>query len=248
MKTCSDSISGGQTRRTGLGLILLGIYLNIPFSVLGLVFSYPGILRRPSGEILTRFEAGGPVLLAVWYAFLLAALAMIVLAGMARRLGVGASVAGMLAGVLQAIGLIRWVFVVPGLARAYTAPGATAATRETVTVVFDAVHAYAGVAVGEHLGQLATAVWAVLFASALFDAHRIRRWQLRLAWVAAGLILVGLAEGFATVLPFDPGVLGVATPMGFIVLSAWMVLAGVTLFRGGGVDSLRFQASSQSNA
>lgn len=229
-------------------MILLGIYLNVPFTILGLVFSYPGILRRPTGEILTRFEAGGPFLLGFWYSFLLAALAMMVLAGTARRLGSGASVAGLLAGMFQAIGLIRWVFVVPGLARAYTAPVSTAATREATTVVFDALHAYAGVAIGEHLGQLATAVWAVLFASSLRRAGRIPNWQLRLAWTAAALILAGLVEGFATVLPFDPGVLGVATPLGFIVLSVWMVAAGLSLYRGRVPEASRFRESSRSNA
>jgi hypothetical protein len=129
-----------------------------------------------------------------------------------------------------------------------TAPEATGATRETVTVVFDAVHAYAGVAIGEHLGQMATAVWSVLFASSLFNTGRIPRWQVWLARVAAALIVAGLTEGFATVLPFDPGPLGVATPLGFIVLSGWMVVAGVTLFRGHGNAAGHSPASNPSNA
>lgn len=231
------SESARIARRTGYGMIFLGIYLNLPFAALGAVFSYPDILRRPAGEILTRFAAGGPLLIGVWYAFVLAALAMIALACIARPMSRAAAVTGILAGVFQTIGLIRWVFVVPVLARTYTSPESTAATRETVAVIFDALHAFAGVAVGEHLGQLATAAWVTLFASALVTSGWIPRWQVRMAQVAVVLIVAGLAEGFATVQPFDPGPLGLATPVGFVVLSAWMVAVGLTLVRRAGFPS-----------
>jgi hypothetical protein len=218
-------------------MMALGIYLNIPFAVLGQIFAYPQILREPAGAILARFHAGGTPLLAVWYAFFLAALALVPLAFMARRLGTssslsaGGAIAGVLAGVFQAIGLIRWVFVVPILADDYMAPDATVATRETITIVFTTLHAYAGVAIGEHLGQLATAVWSLLLSASLKNSGQIPRWQNHIAQIAATLILIGLVEGFATVRPFDPGLAGIATPGGFIALSVWMVIAGFTLTR-----------------
>jgi len=48
----------------GLGLITLGIGLNIPFAILGATFGYPDILRQPTAEVLTRFHAGGTPLIA----------------------------------------------------------------------------------------------------------------------------------------------------------------------------------------
>jgi hypothetical protein len=227
---------GVSSRSVGYAMMALGIYLNIPFAVLGWIFAYPQVLREPAGTILARFHAGGTLLLAVWYAFVLAALALVPLAFMARRLGTsswsaGAAIAGVLGGVFQAIGLIRWVFVVPILAEHYMAPDATAATRETITVAFTTLHAYAGVAIGEHLGQLATAAWALLLSASLKNSGRIPRWQNHIAQIAAALILVGLVEGFATVRPFDPGLAAIATPWGFIALSVWMVIAGFTLTR-----------------
>ncbi len=223
-------------RPIGYALMALGIYLNIPFAVLGWIFDYPQILRESPGEILTRFNEGGIVLLVVWYAFVLAALALVPLAIMARRLSTSSlstvsAVAGVLAGVLQAVGLLRWVFVVPLLAASYVAADATPATRETVVAVFSTLHAYAGVAIGEHLGQLATAVWLLLLSAALKKSGHIPRWQHQFAVVATSLILVGLVEGFATVQPFDPGLAGIATPAGFIALSVWMVVAGFGLTR-----------------
>jgi hypothetical protein len=57
------------------------------------------------------------------------------------------------------------------------------------------------------------------------------RWQVWLGGGAAALIALGLAEGFATVVAFDAGWLGLATPIGYIALSFWMVAVGVSFIR-----------------
>ncbi len=220
----------------GAGLISLGIYLNIPFSILGLIFDYPQILRQPAGDILTMFDKGGLTLIAVWYAFALAAMLMIVVVVLVHNVLRDtnenllriATVFGVLAGVLQVLGLIRWVFVVPSLASAYTDPAATEASRSTAVVVFNALHQYAGVAIGEHLGQIFTAAWA-----ALVSASMIRK--LRMLGVAgiviATVMALGLVEGVATVVSFDPGIFGVLTPFAFIALSIWMIGLGIWMLR-----------------
>lgn len=63
-------------------MMALGICLNIPFAILGWIFDYPQILRQPAGEILARFDEGGILLLAVWYAFALAAPALLIFVGL----------------------------------------------------------------------------------------------------------------------------------------------------------------------
>jgi hypothetical protein len=55
------------------------------------------------------------------------------------------------------------------------------------------------------------------------------RWIAILGVAAAGFILAGLAEAYATVLPFDPGFLALAAPVGFMLLSVWMLITGVGL-------------------
>ena len=69
----------------------------------------------------------------------------------ATLLVVGASV-GVLAGLVQLLGLIRWPFLVPYLARLDADPVASPTQRETVDIVFQSFNRYLGVAVGEHLG------------------------------------------------------------------------------------------------
>ena len=59
-----------QIRRvTGILLIVGAILVNIPFTLLITTFDYPDILRAPTGEILTRFAAGGSSLLWTWLVF-----------------------------------------------------------------------------------------------------------------------------------------------------------------------------------
>ena len=142
-----------------------------------------------------------------------------------------ATVAGVGAGLVQALGLIRWVFAVPVLARTFCDPGSSEAARSAAVVAFESLHQYAGVALGEHLGQLGTAAWTALVAMELYSRRGFAPWQAWLGFASSGLIALGLAEGFATVLAFDPGVLGLASPVGYIGFSVWLIAIGVTFLK-----------------
>lgn len=230
---------------TGVFLIFWGIYLNIPFSILSAIFDYPDILRHPTAEVLTAFKAGGNGLLAAWYAFALAALFFVfvvlllhqVLRRESRILLSLATVSGILAAVLQLLGLIRWVFVVPGLAEVYTNEDSSQATKEAVIVVFNAFHQYAGVAIGEHLGQLFTALWIMFVSIILINSQRFKKWQGYAGIIIAIMMLFGLVEGFATVIDFDAGIFGLLPMISFVGLSLWLVTLGVDLIRRNALET-----------
>jgi hypothetical protein len=217
--------------------------LNIPFAILGATFNYPDILRQPTADVLIRFQAGGTALIATWYAFMAAALffvpiSVLVHDALAPSDGRRASsmlrlatVAGVGAGLVQALGLIRWVFAVPVLARTFCDPASSEAARAAAVVAFESLHQYAGVALGEHLGQLGTATWTALIAMEMFSRRGFARWQAWLGFGSSALIVVGLAEGFATVIPFNAGVLGLATPVGYVGFSVWLIVIGVGFLR-----------------
>lgn len=225
-------------RRLGISAIALAIVFNIPFSMLGAIFDYPDILRRTAGEALTKFAAGGPMLILTWYGFALAALALAPLAvalsitrdRIATRpaLAIGAAVAGAMAGMAQAIGLLRWVFVIPGLARAYTSgtPDAQAAAERA----FDLLNAYGGVAIGEHLGQLMTAAF-VLCLARLQWAETARK-TAAIGYLTAAVMVVGTGEGLALAMDADGSAFGMATIAGFMGLTLWLIVTGVGLLRG----------------
>jgi hypothetical protein len=73
-----------------------------------------------------------------------------------------ATTIGVRAGLVQMLGLLRWVYVVPALARTYADRSLEPVEREVNAAVFRALHQYLGVGVGEHLGYLFTGIWSVL--------------------------------------------------------------------------------------
>ncbi len=101
---------------------------------------------------------------------------------------------GVLAGLVQMLGLLRWVYLVPSLARLNADPTIGTGQREANIAVFSAVHRYLGVGVGEHLGYMFTGVWSVLTGVAAVGSQMIPAWM---GWVGivigAGLI-VGSGE------------------------------------------------------
>jgi hypothetical protein len=226
-------------RVTGLLLIVMPIAFNLCFFLLGRRFDYPNILRRPTEEILRRFQAGGVALKLTWHAFFLTAVAfvpLVILVGQVLAVDDLAVVPlatafGVLAGAVQVLGLIRWPYLVPYLARTYLDPSSSEATRDAVALVFQAFHRYAGVAVGEHLGYLFTGLWTLFVGVAMTQGDVFPTW---LGWIGVVLgvaLIVGSAE-FAG--PFEErgwGFAGMLVPIAYIVWSLWLVAAGITLAR-----------------
>jgi hypothetical protein len=143
---------------TGASAIALAIAFNIPYAILAATYDYPDVLRRPAGEALDLFAAGGPELILTWHCFALSALALALIAialsltpaRIAEKpgLAIGAAIMGSLAGLAQAIGLWRWVFVIPGLAHTHADPASTPDARLAAERAFDLLNQYGGVAIG----------------------------------------------------------------------------------------------------
>ncbi|MES2988816.1 MAG: DUF4386 family protein [Pseudomonadota bacterium] len=228
-----------STKILGAAAIALAIAFNVPFSILASIYDYPDILRRSAGEALDKFAAGGPALILTWYGFALAAMALVPISialsvtreRIAERpaLAIGAAVTGALAGLAQVIGLLRWVFVIPGLAHTHatgTPEAAAAAGR-----AFDLLNAYGGVAIGEHLGQLMTALFVGQLAAL--------QWSER-AKVTAGIgfataitLVAGTGEGLTISLGADGSGFAMATIAGFMGLTLWLIATGIGLIRKG---------------
>ena len=109
-------------------LIAVPIAFNAAFFELGRAFDYPSILRKEPDEILRRFAAGGSGLVLRWEALLVSALAMLPLVALLAvvlaappALTALSVVIGAAAALVQALGLVRWPFAVPG-SRAATSP------------------------------------------------------------------------------------------------------------------------------
>jgi hypothetical protein len=218
-------------------LIALPIAFNTFFFQLERLFEYPAVLRHPAGVVLNRFHAGGMRLKLTWYGFtltavLLAPLAVLlgqVLARDEHEIVPVATTIGVLAAAVQFLGLARWPFLVPALARTYEDPESAAATRQATAVAFDSFNRYLGVAVGECLGYLLTGAWTVLTAVAMLQSSAFDAW---LAWpgIVIGLLLVLGSLEFVG--PFEETgwkVAATIVPLAYIAWSLWLIVTGVVL-------------------
>ncbi len=216
---------------TAVFLVIVPMVFNAAFFALQRAFEYPDILRRPTDEILRRFRDGGPGLRRLWYIFAASAALFIPVPVLVQELFAPAppwflavgTVFGVLAGIVQVVGLLRWPFVVGGLAEMYLAADANAAKREAVSVVFEALHRYAGVAVGEHLGYLFTAIWTILLCLAIIATGIVGGWVGWLGLPGALMIFAGLFEEAG----WKPA--GAITAIGYVLWSLWLIVFGVSL-------------------
>ena len=222
-------------RAAGVVLIVAPLWFNATFALLGKRFDYPNILRRPTTEILERFRAGGSSLILLWWMFMLSGLLLIpavVLLGQALGFtGIVplAVTVGVLAGLVQMLGLLRWVYLVPSLARKNADPALESGQREANVAVFRAMHQYLGVGVGEHLGYLFTGIWSILIGVAIAGEGLVPAWM---GWagivIGAGLI-VGSAEFLGPNEERGWAIVGAAVPFLYIAWSLWLLAMGIVL-------------------
>lgn len=213
---------------TGILLIVVPLAFNAAFFALQRSFDYPAILRRSNEEVLERFHSGGTRLRALWYGFAFSALLFVPVPVLMQQLFPAApwylpaaTVIGVLAGVMQLIGLLRWSFLVPVLANVWKDPQASAAHKDAAEVVFEAFHKFVGGGIGEHLGYVLTAVWTLLISIAIIQTHLVSVWLAGLGIVAGVGILIGVLE--EANLKWAAAVNAVA----YVVWSIWLLAMGV---------------------
>lgn len=223
---------------TGLFFIIGAVLVNIPYTLLIINFDYPDILRSPIDHILTQFQAGGSPLIYTWLAFAWVGLPMLFGAIMLKCVLEKenslfletATTIGVIGFVVQVIGLLRWVFVVPVIARLYTNPGTTIAMKESLTAVFMGIHQYGGVVLGEHMGQFFIIVWMSMISAIIYKSPMFARWVAWLGWFASAVYLLAQTELFATAIPGLP-VIGWAGLSGSLLWLLWMIVIGIYLIK-----------------
>jgi hypothetical protein len=222
---------------TGLLLLVLPVAYNGLYTLLARSFDYPNILRRPTDQVLERFAAGGSRLVLVWWGFAMSAVLLApavvllsaILADADPAVLALATAIGLLAALVQFLGLVRWPFAVPQLARLAGDPAATPATREAVEVVFQTLNRYLGVAVGEHLGYLFTGLWTALAGVALIQSDLLHPLFGVVGLVLAPLFVLGSLEFVG---PFEAGgwkLAGTLVPFAYIGWSIWLLALGIGL-------------------
>lgn len=223
---------------TGLFFIVGAILVNIPFILLIMNFDYPDILRLPTAEILTRFHEGGNSLIYTWLAFAWVGLPLLFGVIMLKRILEKenspfletATTIGVIGFIVQVIGLLRWVFVIPVLARIFTDPGTDAVTKAAIPAVFIAVHQYGGVILGEHMGQFLIIIWMCIISGIIYKSNLFSKWVAWLGWITSAVYILGQTELFATAIPDFP-VIDWGGLYGSLLWLLWMIVVGVYLVK-----------------
>jgi hypothetical protein len=222
---------------TGVLLIVLPIAYNVLFTLLARSFDYPDILRRPTAEVLERFTSGGSKLLLTWWGFAMSAVLLAPTAVLVSTtfsdanpsvLSVATAI-GLLAAVVQFLGLIRWPFAVPHLAREMADPASTESRKEAIDVIFQTLNRYLGVAVGEHLGYMFTGLWTALVSVAVIQSDLLHGAFGVIGLVLAPLFLLGSMEFAGANEKEGWKFAGTLVPIAYIGWSLWLLALGIAL-------------------
>ena len=228
--------SGGRTlcRVTGALFLIGALSFAAAATLLSATFDWPDILRQPADVVLTEFAAGGPSLVWTWFATawtyaILVVPILLLPTALGRRDDAAlwvASFAGAISAVLALIGFLRWVFVVPPLARLYL-EGDTA-NRGAVAAAWLAQHQFGGALLGEHLGQLLGIGWSATLSIIVLRTRVLPRWLGAVGLLVSALYLFNQGDILATALPNFP-VFDLAGLVGSTGWGLWVAALGVTL-------------------
>src|SRR3954452_12738917 len=229
--TTSDT---GLARVTG-GLFLVGaLGFAAAATVLSSTFDWPDILREPAAVVLPAFVAGGPGLVWTWLATgwtyaLLAVPILLLPAVLGRRddpVLRAATAVGATSVLLSLIGFLRWVFVVPPLARSYVTGDPV--TQAAVDAAWTAQHQFGGALLGEHLGQLLVIGWSLTLSVIVLRTRVLPRWLGATGLIVSVLYLLNQGDVLATAVPGFP-VWDLAGLLGSTGWGLWVAALGVTV-------------------
>ena len=214
---------------TSLLLLLQFVAMWAAFFILAPAINWPASLDEPPSVIFPLIlEQSSPVFFG-YLSYLIHAIALIPLAILLRdslkqsgAMGSAIVTFGVLAGLAKALGITRWLFLMPGLATAYTDPSATVVEQAAISAVYEAFNAYAG-GVGELMGVgLFAGIFTVLISTTLVRSGSI--WLGYAGYGAAALL-------FSTLL----SVIGIESPimltLSGILWQFWTLALAISIWR-----------------
>jgi hypothetical protein len=224
----------GLRRVTGWLFVVGALAFAVAATILSSTFDWPDILREPPDVVLPAFAAGGSSLVWTWFAVAWTyAILLVPILLLPAALGRGddpvlraATFVGAASVLLSLIGFLRWVFVVPPLADAFTTGDATA----PVAAAWMAQHQFGGALLGEHLGQLLAIGWSLTVSVLVLRTGVLWRWVGWAGLVASVLYLCNQGDILATAVPGFP-VFDLAGFLGSSLWAIWLIVLGVAVLR-----------------
>jgi hypothetical protein len=218
-------------RATAIAIFIHVLALSVGFSILAAVFEFPDVLRETAVYRLTLFTEQSRIVIPTYYLLALTGLTQIIVSLLLHHalndnkssLLLVATTFGILTGIFQTLGFIRWPILVPYLAEAMNG----SVPMETIAFVEGAFNRYAGMAVGEHLGFLGLAAWTMLLGIVMV---RHPLFDKSLGWAG---IIIGLLSFPMSLEPLG-GFLTIFGELTYPLNGAWLiwlVVMGISLLR-----------------
>ena len=222
-------------RVTPVLLIVAVLGFLFPFGYLLVGLHFPD---QPAATSFDLFRQHSRAIAIAYYLLALDGLLLMLVVVVLQRLLDGratlllrvATLSGVVAGLLQTIGDLRWPFLLPTLTQAYFASDVTPAAQQALGYLFQAVDQLLGVVLSEHLYYLFIGVWTLLIGWHLTRSALVKPW---LGWLGCGTgvaLLVCSVEQFD--LPAGVGtVLLVVVVLSRITWGIWMGLLATNVLR-----------------
>lgn len=230
-----DNGSGLRFEYHGAAILIIVhiLALFIGFTILANVFQFPEVLRLASSERLALYWQNQSIIQPTYWVLAMTGLTQIGISvflyrsfrNRERTVLMLALVFGIICGILQAAGFIRWAILIPYLAEQMRS--ATSATAETLSIVEAAFNRYAGMALGEHMANICLGLWTLLIGVALQGDRFL---DSKLAYWGMGLGIVSMILALEQ-LGIAPDLLSVVLDFGFPAWAIWMLLIAVSLLR-----------------
>ena len=219
------SLESRSTRAAGVMSLVFGALLFVPVIVLGAAIGWPASLSEPAAvlmPLIVEQEVAVRFGYLVYLAYSVLFLPAVVLIGRAvgesptTRLAAGFAAASALA---RAIGILRWLTVLPAIAVAYMATPDAA-----LAIVFDAINVYGG-GIGELLGVSVFAAAAIgLLSRTIVTSTTMPTWLGHFGYLATAALLLPWLEVFGVDL-------GAILSVSVTVVQVFFLVAGVILLR-----------------
>lgn len=148
-----------------------------------------------------------------------------------------------LSAVTRSIGLSRWLFAMPTLARIYVDPNTSETSKEAIAISYEMLNGYGG-GIGEVLGVSIFASLWVTCASIMFLKSTV--WPSWMGWVGF-LVAIDLAINLLemSILNLD---VGINLTISVVVLHLWLLLAGLLFIHVPFVRCLQKKANDPDDA
>ncbi len=194
------------------------------YSILASAFEFPDILRKPVSERFALFLQNEPIIIPTYYLFAFTGVLQILFSIYLFKItdsnssnGLAGLIFGILAGLCQTLGFIRWVVAIPYL---------TAISPETdVSALEGLLNAYFGMSVGEHLGSLFLSIWLIY---SFLSMRESRIFDNRLSMIA---LVTGVLMLFVAFEPLGFSVFEILSIPVYGLLITWMLLIAYSLYK-----------------